>query len=170
MHSRLPNRPGPHRSGQAQSAHSLNAWCSGPGQPRAAHAGRAGVGTVASAAGDALAAGHESHRPRPAGAGRKIVALTPRGSATARVVALAAAPHCYIDPSAADAQFDLILADFLATPHPVTAPSDMFLSAFDARARADQLGVIRYATAASRLAQAPTFRQDINDWRHQCAD
>ena len=102
--------------------------------------------------------------------GRPIVALTPRGSATARVVALAAAPHCCIDPGAADAQFDLMLAEFLATPHPVRVPSDMFLSAFDARAQADQLGVIRYATAASRLAQAPAFRQNIDDWRHQCAD
>ena len=102
--------------------------------------------------------------------GRPIVALTPPGSATRQVLAIAAVQHVCIDPAAPHPAFDDILAEFLAAPHPITAPSPGFLRMFDIGHQIRDLIAILDHVTAPPLAQPTPLGHTVLDGRHQCAD
>jgi len=80
--------------------------------------------------------------------GRPILALTPPGSATSRVLAIAAVPHVCIDIDTPSALFDASVLAFLTMSHPATAPSVRFRTEFSAPAQVDTL--VRLLDAVSR--------------------
>jgi len=102
--------------------------------------------------------------------GRPIVALTPPGSATAKVLAIAAVPHVCFDPAGPGLAFDNALAAFLAVPHPSTAPSPKFLRTFDIGNQIRELVAILDRISAPPLAQPSPLGHTVLDGRHQCAD
>ena len=102
--------------------------------------------------------------------GRPIVALTPPGSATSQVLAIAAVPHVCIDPAAPHPAFDATLAEFLAAPHPITAPSPGFLRTFNIGHQIQDLVAILDRVTAPPLAQPTPLGHTVLDGRHQCAD
>ncbi len=102
--------------------------------------------------------------------GRPIVAVTPPGSATSQVLAIAAVQHVCIDPAAPHPAFDDILAEFLAAPHPTTAPSPGFLRMFDIGHQIRDLVAVLDQVTAPPLAHPAPLGHSVFDRRHQCAD
>ena len=102
--------------------------------------------------------------------GRPILALTPPGSATTQVLAIAAVPHVCIDPAAAPHVFDDAFATFLNTSHPLTAPSLAFMDAFDVGHQVRDLVAILDTLLTPPLAQPSPLGHTVRSGRHECAD
>lgn len=83
-------------------------------------------------------------------AGRPILALTRPGSATERVLAIAAVPHVYIDVCTPAPAFDRAVAAFLTASHVSIPPSVRIQRDFSAETQVDT--PIRLLDAVSRGA------------------
>jgi hypothetical protein len=75
-------------------------------------------------------------------AGRPILALTPKGSATSRVLAHAGVPHACIDLNAPTEAIDTEVQEFLTMEHEPAAPSADFLREFSAVEQVKALAAI----------------------------
>ncbi|MBC7799752.1 MAG: oligosaccharide flippase family protein [Gemmatimonadaceae bacterium] len=79
---------------------------------------------------------------------RPILAFTPDGSATARLLARSGVPHVCIDPGCLPAACDAAVLAFLRRPIPFIAPDPAFLAEFDAdRQTADLAALIERVCA-----------------------
>jgi O-antigen/teichoic acid export membrane protein/glycosyltransferase involved in cell wall biosynthesis len=70
---------------------------------------------------------------------RPIFAISPAGSATARILARSGIPHVCVDPAAPEAELDAALAACLRAPRATVAPSPAFFEEFDARLQTEAL-------------------------------
>lgn len=77
--------------------------------------------------------------------GRPILAFTPAGSPTERILARAGVPYCAIDERTPSEELDRRLLDFLKLPSEPVRPSSWFDQTFNAAAQAGELSTLLHS-------------------------